>query len=231
MVVMVGNMIKALIKLLYIVLSNCSSILSIVLSFILENFLNIGKYIPVLKKYAHELNISLYTVIISKLLVVSKKRLSKHIINIECYIYDNKEAANKERYNNTVERKIGEDPSRLYLRIKYSGYYKELKNHDLVIRFPTWVDLNDFIGTSLLSLDEKEIEKGLSPTNIIIDFSKLGAEGDEYVEGSRIVPLDIIMNSLENLGCEELVEIKIKSKEKIKMYQFKSNTLKIFSEI
>jgi hypothetical protein len=231
MIDMRDNILKFLFKSLHMLFLHCSSAIGVVLSFILENKLNVAKHIPILNEYEHELNIALYTVLFSKVINLLKDYLDKYIVYIECYFYENKYDMEKERVDDVLEIKTLEDSNRLYLSIKYHGYYERLKNYYLEISFPTWIDLNDFSRTSLFILDEKEMEEGLSMSKIIIDLSKLNMEDSNYIDGSQNIPLYFIINGIEEMGCRELVEIKVKSKNKLKLYEFNSNKLKIFKDL
>lgn len=227
---MISNILRIIIILFYILFSKCPTLISIILSFIIENKLSIAKFIPILKEHEHELNITLYTVIFSKLISWSRDKLEKYIVNIECYFFENKGNADKEKIHDVVDIEIGEDSSRIYLGVKFSGYYKDLKNYYLEITFPTWIDFNELLRTSLVKLDEKEIEQGLSIPKIIIDFSKIDMEENNYKKGRQAIPLDFIINSRENIVNKESIEVKIKSKKGINVCEFKSNKLEISSK-
>lgn len=228
---MIDNILRTLLTLTNKLLVNFSALISVLLSFFLSNYLNIAKYITIFDEHELELNIVLYTAIFSKIISLLEGYINNNKVEIECYFYENKDDLEKEKVLNILEIKTSEYSNNLYLDVKYCGNYRALKRYYLEISFPTWVDLNQFSRTSLFTLEEREIDKDLSTSHIIIDFVKLYNEDCNHKDASRNTKLHFLINDIEEMGCTELIEISIKSNKKLSLYKFNSNKLRISKEL
>lgn len=226
---------KILIKFGHVLTLYLPALLSVILAFIIEDNFSIANYIPVLVEYHHEINIALYTIILEGVFRPLFKKVETYmdarIPKIRCYFFYDKDSMENNQINEIVNLELREQPENILLKTEYSGRYLDLKKYNLKITLPTWVDLNVFSENSIFQLDDKIINNESSISNIIIDFSSLDIEDDNYKNGDKTIPLNFIINSTENLGEKELIEVKIESTKKIKICEFDSNKLEMYRKL